>query len=191
MSDETLLIDESPPDDEASAAAVPPAPDASAETGQEAASEETANNDDDAATLRAERDDYLDTLRRVQAEFDNFRKRIRRDQEGEFGRAVAAVLERLVPVLDAFDAAREHHPEALGPLDGAVQSALAALGVERIDPAGEAFDPTCHDAVGGGDAGGGVQVEEVLRPGYRYRGRLLRPAMVRVAAASEDGESEE
>lgn len=143
--------------------------------------------DDAAATIAAERDEHLDALRRLQAEFDNYRKRVRREQDADTARVAATVIDRLLPVLDAFDAARTHHPEALAPIDGILHPALVALGVERIDPTGERFDPEAHEAVAvdvdDETAAGGETVSEVLRPGYRCRGRLLRPAMVRVGDA--------
>lgn len=145
---------------------------------------------DEVAALAAERDEYLDALRRLQAEFDNYRKRLRREEEAATARAAAAVIDRLLPVLDAFDAARAHHPEALAPVDGILHPALVALGVERIDPMGDTFDPEAHEAVAVNvedeTAGGGETVIEVLRPGYRHRGRLLRPAMVRVGDVDTD-----
>lgn len=167
MSDDTLTVDQAQP-----AGDTPPA---------DAAPEAEA---DELARVSAERDEYLDTLRRVQAEFENFRKRVRRDQEAVADRAAAAVVDRLLPVLDAFDAARAHHPEALRPIEGVLHPALVALGVERIDPLGEPFDPEAHEAVAvnidNEQAAAGDTVVEVLRAGYRGRGRLLRPAMVRV-----------
>jgi molecular chaperone GrpE len=139
---------------------------------------------DELKQVSAERDEYLDTLRRLQAEFENFRKRARREQEAEHARAVATVIDRLLPVFDAFDAARSHHPDVLGPIEGVLHPALVALGVERIDPLGEAFDPEAHEAVAVNvddeQAAGGETVVKVLRAGYRCRGRLLRPAMVHV-----------
>lgn len=172
MSDDTLTVDEHQDETQPAGEAAPA--DAATETGA----------DGDLARVSAERDEYLDTLRRVQAEFENFRKRARRDQDAVADRAAAAVVDRLLPVLDAFDAARAHHPEALGPIEGVLHPALVALGVERIEPLGEPFDPEAHEAVAinvdDEQAAKGDTVVEVLRAGYRCRGRLLRPAMVRV-----------
>jgi molecular chaperone GrpE len=142
-----------------------------------------------------ERDEYLDDLRRLQAEFENYRKRMARQGEELTERAAAAVLERMLPVLDALDLARSHAgepsdavaaqlAEALGQISSLARDALAREGLERIDDVGVAFDPSIHDAVAHdpGDDGEqvGVVVAEVLRPGYRLKGRVVRPAMVRV-----------
>jgi molecular chaperone GrpE len=92
-----------------------------------------------------------------------------------------------LPVLDAIDGARIHDADAVEPIDAVLHPALVAIGVERIDPSGELFDPEAHDAVAANDdevENGELVVVEVLRPGYRCRGRLLRPAMVRVGSAA-------
>jgi molecular chaperone GrpE len=142
-----------------------------------------------------QRDEYLDDLRRLQAEFDNYRKRMARQGEELTERAAAAVLERMLPVLDALDLARSHAgeptdavaaqlAEALGQIASLARDALAREGLDRIDEVGVAFDPSVHDAVAHdpSDEGdqAGVVVAEVLRPGYRLKGRVVRPAMVRV-----------
>jgi molecular chaperone GrpE len=110
-------------------------------------------------------------------------------------RAAAAVLERMLPVLDALDLARSHAgeptdpvaaqlTEALGQIASLARDALAREGLERIDDVGVAFDPSVHDAVAHDPSDDGEQVgvvvAEVLRPGYRLKGRVVRPAMVRV-----------
>jgi molecular chaperone GrpE len=153
-----------------------------------------ADTDPLADALR-QRDEYLDDLRRLQAEFDNYRKRMMRQGEEVTDRAAAAVLERMLPVLDALDLARSHAgeptdavaaqlAEALGQISSLARDALAREGLERIDEVGIAFDPAVHDAVAhdSSEEGDevGVVVAEVLRPGYRLKGRVVRPAMVRV-----------
>jgi molecular chaperone GrpE len=150
---------------------------------------------DPLADALRQRDEYLDDLRRLQAEFDNYRKRMARQGEELTERAAAAVLERMLPVLDALDLARSHAgeptdavaaqlAEALGQILSLARDALAREGLERIDEVGVAFDPSVHDAVAHdpSDEGdqAGVVVAEVLRPGYRLKGRVVRPAMVRV-----------
>jgi molecular chaperone GrpE len=150
---------------------------------------------DPLADALRQRDEYLDDLRRLQAEFDNYRKRMARQGEELTERAAAAVLERMLPVLDALDLARSHAGEptdaiaaqltaALGQIASLARDALAREGLDRIDEVGVAFDPSVHDAVAHdpseeGDQAG-VVVAEVLRPGYRLKGRVVRPAMVRV-----------
>jgi len=150
---------------------------------------------DPLAEALRERDEYLDNLRRLQAEFDNYRKRVTRQTEELTERAAAAVLERMLPALDALDLARAHAgeptdavaaqlAEALGQIAALARDALAKDGLDRIDEVGVAFDPSIHDAVAhdpaDDDSHSGVIVAEVLRPGYRLKGRVVRPAMVRV-----------
>jgi molecular chaperone GrpE len=150
---------------------------------------------DPLAEALRQRDEYLDDLRRLQAEFDNYRKRVTRQSEELTERAAAAVLERMLPALDALDLARAHAgeptdpvaaqlAEALGQIASLARDALAKDGLDRIDEVGVEFDPSIHDAVAhdpaDDDGRDGVMVAEVLRPGYRLKGRVVRPAMVRV-----------
>ncbi len=211
----------------------------------------------DVAAISAQRDEYLESLLRLKAEFDNYRKRVARLQDEQTARAEANLVGKLLPVIDNLDLAWAH----LGPRDangegvgggprgdegvgaGGIEGSrggrsvseearaisqardqllevLGRAGLERLDSVGVPFDPTVHDAVahtdasagvggGGGDAlagdagGGGegaggdghgaidgdtvsgpsprtMSVDEVLRAGYRWRGQVLRPAMVRV-----------
>jgi len=154
--------------------------------------------DDAIAVLRRERDEYLDTLRRVQAEFANYKKRMVRQQTDHLERAGEDLVVKMLPVLDAFDLARTHLGEgeevgaegkALLAASSLLSDTLAKEGLERIDEAGGRFDPTTHEAVDrvpddADDTGVGVHegpvVDAVLRSGYRWRGRVVRPAMVRV-----------
>jgi molecular chaperone GrpE len=148
-----------------------------------------------AETARRERDEYLDMLRRVQADFENYKKRMLRQQTDLLERAAEGLVGRLLPVLDAFELARAHleaegSPEGKALLQAAalLSDTLAKEGLERVEADGAAFDPTVHEAVehepaeGGPDDEGAKEpiVTEVLRPGYRYKGRVVRPAMVRV-----------
>ncbi len=216
---------------------------------------------DDLQKIAAERDEYLQALQRLQADFDNFRKRAMRQQTETLERASEGLLKELLPVLDALDLALAHHadttmPEGAGAgaatggaasgapngRDGDDKAAHSSLvqvgsllrdtlgreGLERIDAVDVAFDPTMHDAVahepadedsgnGGGTGGSGADgegdesteiagagqagdstgtghgeapdhpahpaqpsVSEVLRAGYRLKGRVIRPAMVKV-----------
>ncbi len=140
--------------------------------------------------LKRERDDYLDALRRLQADFENYRKRVQRQQDEAVARAAEQLVGALLPALDAFELAAEHlvGDEEVSP-GGLLQAAallrdiLAKEGVERLGEVGDRFDPTAHEAVEHvtDDAPGeGPVVEAVLRAGYRYRGRTIRPAMVKV-----------
>jgi molecular chaperone GrpE len=133
----------------------------------------------DLAKLAAERDDYLDQLKRTKADFENYRKRIIRQQTEHLERAAEGLAEKLLPVLDTFDAALAHG-EGFEQVYAALVTALEKEGLERIEPEGKPFDPNESDAVAHEEGEGGPIVAEVLRPGYRWKGRVLRPAMVRV-----------
>lgn len=137
---------------------------------------------DPVAVAQKERDDFRDALQRLQADFENYKKRIIKQQTDHLERAAGALVEKLLPVLDTADLALAHGGgEDIKQLTGALTSALEREGLERIDPVGQPFDPTLHDAVAH-EPGDGEQQEvvEVLRAGYRWKGRVLRPAMVKV-----------
>jgi molecular chaperone GrpE len=156
-----------------------------ADLGEEALSEaEVAaeiESDLDAAVLLAERDDYRDTLLRVKAEFDNYKKRVARDEVELRERAAAALAEKLLVVLDACDAAVGHGATDVEPIAKMLGELLEREGLVRLAPVDEPFDPNHHDAVmhEPGD-GGEALVVETLRTGYEWKGRVLRPAMVKV-----------
>ena len=124
-------------------------------------------------------------LQRVHAEYANYRKRVERDREAIREHAVGAVLNDLLPVLDDLDRAREH-----GELEGAFRSVAENLeqivtkaGLEKYGEPGEGFDPTVHEALTSEarDEVSEPTVIAVYQPGYRYAGRILRPARVAVA----------
>ena len=144
--------------------------------------------------LQGERAELLDTLRRVQADFENYRKRVLREQTALVERATERLVEDLLPVLDSFDGAlgsfgAPDTPEGEKVLNGVVGirtqlvSVLEKAGLERIDATGAVFDPNEHEAVLQDDGDGDPHVGEILRMGYRLKGRVLRPAMVRVTRA--------
>jgi molecular chaperone GrpE len=134
---------------------------------------------EDMDRLQAERNDYLDQLLRTRADFDNYRKRIQKQQSEHLERAAEALVEKLLDALDTFDLALAHGQGFEQARDKLVHI-LTKEGLERIEPAGEQFDPNEADAVAHEDGDGGPVVSEVLRPGYRWKGRVLRPAMVKV-----------
>jgi len=145
----------------------------------------------------AQRDEYLDSLRRLQAEFENYKKRVLKQQAEQVARAAASLVDKLLPVLDALDLATDHvgdadtdEAKALVAASGLLQGVLAKEGLERISPLGEEFDPNAHEAVGqlpaaeGAEptASGEPRVAQVMRAGYRWHGTVVRPAMVMVEA---------
>jgi molecular chaperone GrpE len=134
---------------------------------------------DDMDRLQSERNDYLDQLLRTRADFDNYRKRIVKQQSEHELRAAEALVEKLLEPLDTFDLAVSHGQGFEQARDMLV-NVLTKEGLERIDPVGKPFDPNEADAVAHEDGDDGPVVAEVLRPGYRWKGRVIRPAMVKV-----------
>lgn len=134
-----------------------------------------------ATAAELERDEYRDTLQRVKAEFDNYRKRTAKEAGETRERAAAALVAQLLPVLDACDAAVLHDATDVGPISKMLLETLAKEGLEPMIPEGQLFDPELHEAVlhEEGDGGDSV-VTESLRTGYLWKGRVLRPAMVKV-----------
>ena len=146
---------------------------------------------DDVARARAEAAEYLDHLRRLQAEFDNFRKRSLKEQTRSVELAARPVMERLLEVLDDFEMALSASAPDLPPTEAfrkgvelvyaKLLDALRSEGLERIDAEGRPFDPNEHEALlQTGDGSGDPVVAEVFRQGYRLRGTVIRPASVRV-----------
>jgi molecular chaperone GrpE len=134
---------------------------------------------DDMDRLQSERNDYLDQLLRTRADFDNYRKRVVKQQSEHELRAAEALVEKLLEPMDTLDLAVTHGQGFEQARDMLV-TVLTKEGLERIDPAGKPFDPNEADAVAHEDGDGGPVVAEVLRPGYRWKGRVIRPAMVKV-----------
>jgi molecular chaperone GrpE len=134
----------------------------------------------DIAALIAERDAMKELAMRVQADFENYRRRMATQHSAEVDRATGRLAEALLPVLDAAEAAYIQHPEEVGPLLNVLLGELRKQGLETLDIEDQPFDPEVADAVAHepGD-GHEVVVAEVLRSGYRWRGKTLRPAMVR------------
>ncbi|MGD0748774.1 MAG: nucleotide exchange factor GrpE [Acidimicrobiales bacterium] len=143
--------------------------------------------------LARERDEYLLALQRTQADFENYRKRVARLQDEQSARASSDLVDKLLPVLDTLDLAEAHLNESLEVTeDGKALRASRAMlmdiltkaGLERVDQAGVPFDPVVHDAVAQAEAQEGDDgrqlVDAVMRSGYRWKGQVLRPAMVRV-----------
>jgi molecular chaperone GrpE len=138
---------------------------------------------------RVDRDAYLDRLARLQAEFDNFRKRTAREQQDFREYAVAEAVKSLLPVLDSFDRALAAEGDGtefragIELINRQFHDALAKLGVEPLKVVGEPFDPQYHQAVQMVDTKEmeDNHVLDELQRGYKLKNRLLRPAMVRVA----------
>ncbi|MGB3733758.1 MAG: nucleotide exchange factor GrpE [Ilumatobacter sp.] len=134
-------------------------------------------------TTRSERDSYLDSLQRTQAEFANYRKRVSRDQTVAGARARNGVWQRILPLIDAIDSARRHD-DAARLLWNVALDVLARDDIERIAPEpGDRFDPkTQHALTSTATPGSDVVVATLIRPGYRHGDQILRPADVDVTA---------
>jgi molecular chaperone GrpE len=145
------------------------------------------------AEARDEATSYLDDLKRVAADFDNYRKRTTRDSATMFDRAAEKVVRSLMPVLDTFDAALNAEPKTetekqlfSGMLNTREQllDALKSEGLEVIPTIDEPFDPEVHEPVGAPGGNGELVVTEELRRGYRLGGKVLRAALVSVEPTS-------
>jgi molecular chaperone GrpE len=176
-------------------AGVSPAGRAGAETARTEKDDKTEKSDKKASgkqadakelvALRAELDERTKDLQRVTAEYANYRKRVDRDRIAVVEQATAGVLTTLLPVLDDIERARAH-----GDLNGAfaavaeqLHNSLTKLGLTAFGEAGDAFDPTIHEAVMHSTSPDVTETTcaEVFRPGYTLGERLLRAAMVSVA----------
>ena len=135
----------------------------------------------DVELLLKEREEYLLLSQQVQADFENYKKRMLKQQTEHVERAAGVLVEKLLPVLDNFDLALAHGESGVEAVYRSLMSVLEQEGLEKLEPLDKPFDPNEHEAVvhEPGD-GGEPSVCEVLRPGYRWKGRLLRAAMVRV-----------
>ena len=167
------------------------------DTEQQATPEETAVAEENSkaeaglAKAMAELDDLRQTLLRRQADFENYRKRIERERTEDSRRTTARVVEGLIPVVDSFEHALAAHREAeyesyrkgFELIHKQLLDYLAKLGVERVEPLGKPFDPHLHQALDRTETADHADgtILEVFQPGYVFYGRVLRPAMVRVA----------
>jgi molecular chaperone GrpE len=179
-----------------------PEPEAEAD-GEDQAVTERADEEDEAeaeedaiaadlARARAEAESYLDDLRRLQADFDNYRKRTLREQTARSASASQALVARLLPVLDNFELAVSAAEQSrdfdrmlkgVEMVLGALREVLEGEGLVKIEAEGKPFDPERHEAVIAVDQEGSEpgMVVDIVRAGYELGGKVLRPAMVKVA----------
>lgn len=132
-----------------------------------------------------ERDEFKDIALRVQADFENYRKRAATQLTDEVDRATGRIVESLLPVLDACEAATSHGVTGVEQVWSSLLGALQKNGLEALDLADKPFDPSVAEAVmheegDPADSATEPMVVEVLRTGYRWKGRVLRAAMVKV-----------
>lgn len=157
----------------------------------QAAAVDTAKADSEMAKLAADFDELRQTLLRRQADFDNYRKRVEKERSEDSKRATARVIEGLIPVLDGFENALAAHRETeyenyrkgFELIYKQLLENITKLGAERIDPLGKPFDPHLHQALDRAETTDHADgtILQVFQPGYVFHGRVLRPAMVRVA----------
>jgi len=144
-------------------------------------SEETTIEESELDILRRERDEFKDIALRVQADFENYRKRAATQLADEVDRASGRLVEQMLAVLDACEAAVAHGVEGVEPIWASLLGTLQKQGLEALDLQGKEFDPELAEAVLHEDGDGGPSVvTEVLRTGYKWKGRVLRAAMVKV-----------
>jgi molecular chaperone GrpE len=147
---------------------------------------------DQVQKLLVEKQDLMNTLVRRQADFENYRKRVEKERHADRHRGVESLVERLLPVLDAFEralaseegAANAEYRKGFELIYRQIWDALSKEGLKRIDSVGKEFDPHLHHAierVETAEHADGKIIGE-LQPGYMFHDRVLRPAMVRVAA---------
>jgi molecular chaperone GrpE len=196
--DDSVVSEDAQRRSERREAGIPPSSerlDEQAEQAETDAEEAAAAVELDLAQLQAERGELVDTLRRVQADFENYRKRMLREQTSQIERATERLVEDLLPVLDSFDGAlatmTDETPELAKVRNGFVgmraqlMSVLERNGLEVIVADGQGFDPNEHEAVLQDDGDAEPRVAETMRTGYRLKGRVLRPAMVRVTRSAQ------
>jgi molecular chaperone GrpE len=176
----------------------------SREPGSAQAADETPSGGEPSAAaevekLKAEKEELLQTLVRRQADFENFRKRTERDRGEEARRGVERFVTDLIPVLDAFDRALQAHDDpayeeyrkGITLIRKQLWDTLAKHGVQPIDSAGKIFDPNLHQAIErleSEDYPDGT-IAAVFQDGYTFHGRVLRPAIVRVAVRPSENQN--
>ncbi|MGA0080953.1 MAG: nucleotide exchange factor GrpE [Ilumatobacteraceae bacterium] len=153
-----------------------------ADSTQESTTEESVTTSElSIEDIAKERDEFKDIALRVQADFENYRKRAATQMSDELDRTLGKLVEQLLPVLDACEAAVAHGVEGVEQVWSSLLGALQKQGLEALDLADKPFDPALADAVLHEEGDGSEPVVlEVLRTGYRWKGRVLRAAMVKV-----------
>ena len=170
-----------------------PPSDGSEDQPRPTAEQVTAERVSEVEKLRAERDVLLDRLARMQADFENARKRARKEQEDFRDYALTDTIKTLIPVMDSFERALQSSPEKsefhLGVelIHKQLLDALTKIGLQPVNAKGQQFDPRFHEAIEMVDTEDAKdnEVLEELQRGYKLKDRLLRPAMVRVARNSK------
>jgi len=160
-------------------------------TEAKAVAAESAKAEAELSKLASDLNELRQTLQRRQADFENYRKRIEKERSEDSRRATARVIEGFIPMIDGFeqalavhrDASYEQYRKGFELIYKHLLENIVKLGVERIDPVGKHFDPHLHQAMDRTETNEHEDgtVLQVFQPGYVFHGRVLRPAMVRVA----------
>src|SRR5215471_1175687 len=149
----------------------------------------------DLASLQRERDDLLDTTRRLQADFENYRKRVLREQTGLIERSTGGLLEQLLPVLDSFELAVRNLEK--GDVDENVRKGIELVyaelsgvveraGLTRIDAHQTPFNPNEHETIIQNDNDNDPHIAEILHTKWKLKGRVLRPAIMKVTRKTNE-----
>ena len=156
------------------------------EAEEEAAAE--AEAEDPAAAQIAE---LTEDLKRVSAEYANYRRRTEREREGVISTATVKVLKELLPILDDLDMAEQHGDLEQGPLKPfaeKLRSTVSSVGLKRFGETGDEFNPEIHEAIQDASTGEEKALGTVVRPGYQYKDTVVRAAMVIIDDPVEDQE---
>jgi molecular chaperone GrpE len=165
--------------------------DAEANGEPQGSAEEAGKSEAEIGKLAADLEELRQTLLRRQADFDNYRKRVERERADDSKRTTGRLIEALLPILDNFEQALAAHrePEYAGYQKGfelihkQLLDSITKLGAERVEPIGKPFDPHAHQAMDRTETSEYPDgtILQVFQPGWLFHGRVLRPAMVRVA----------
>ena len=155
---------------------------------EDAANEQQIMDDKEAASDEAPRDEYLELAQRIQADFENYRKRAAREAAAAGERAKSGLVRELLPIVDNLERAlasaedgEQHLAEGVRLVHSELIAVLERNGIEQFDPAGHKFDPAQHEALSVRDDGEPGLVLDVVEKGYRANGTVLRPARVVVS----------
>jgi molecular chaperone GrpE len=161
------------------------------EAGEPSGEEDPANEEERIVEDQPQEDrpeDYLALAQRVQADFENYRKRVAREMAAAGERARSGLVRELLPIVDNLERAltsaeegEQHLAEGVRLVHSELIAVLERNGVEQFDPSGEKFDPTEHEALSMRDEGDSGLVLDVVEKGYRSNGTILRPARVVVS----------
>ncbi|WP_042407332.1 nucleotide exchange factor GrpE [Streptacidiphilus carbonis] len=190
MTEEKTQGDEKEPGADSAAKAA----EGSGGSGKDGAAEAAASGAEELAEARKALAERTADLQRLQAEYQNYRKRVERDRVTVREIAVAALLENLLPVLDDIGRAREHEELTGGfkSVGESLETVVSKLGLQQFGKQGEPFDPQLHEALMHSYSSDVSETTcvQILQPGYKIGERIIRPARVAVAEPEPGGSGE-